>query len=274
MTCHYCRAQNGADEHRCCRCGRRLSDEPVRFPVQMGAAAPALQSEKKPAESAAPPVVGPRLAPVPSLPPQPDGQREPVQPSLFGPMVVSRDGRRPVSRTGQAKSRRLPGTSQQQFEFGEASRALPRKSAAVYGNTPVAPAGQRVAAAAVDALIPLSGFAIFLAVISYMAGPIVLNSATMPVMAAAGLLITLFYRLVYCLGRMDTPGVQWAGLRLVDFDGRRPSRKARAYRLAGGLISGISAGMGLLWSLADEERLTWHDHMSHTFPTPRVVREG
>ena len=31
-----------------------------------------------------------------------------------------------------------------------------------------------------------------------------------------------------------------------------------------------SAGLGLLWSLADEESLTWHDHMSKTFPTIRV----
>jgi hypothetical protein len=23
----------------------------------------------------------------------------------------------------------------------------------------------------------------------------------------------------------------------------------------------------LLWALADEEKLTWHDHMSKTFPT-------
>jgi len=29
---------------------------------------------------------------------------------------------------------------------------------------------------------------------------------------------------------------------------------------------------GLLWSLADEESLAWHDHISRTFPTPRDSR--
>jgi hypothetical protein len=26
--------------------------------------------------------------------------------------------------------------------------------------------------------------------------------------------------------------------------------------------------LGMLWALVDEEALTWHDHMSKTFPTP------
>jgi hypothetical protein len=34
-------------------------------------------------------------------------------------------------------------------------------------------------------------------------------------------------------------------------------------------VSFIAAGIGLLWALVDEERLTWHDYMSKTFPTPR-----
>jgi hypothetical protein len=35
-----------------------------------------------------------------------------------------------------------------------------------------------------------------------------------------------------------------------------------------GWIAVVSAGMGLIWALLDEERLAWHDHMSGTFPTP------
>ena len=35
-----------------------------------------------------------------------------------------------------------------------------------------------------------------------------------------------------------------------------------------GIIGFMAAGLGLVWSLVDEERLTWHDLMSKTFPTP------
>jgi hypothetical protein len=34
------------------------------------------------------------------------------------------------------------------------------------------------------------------------------------------------------------------------------------------VLSLISAGLGLVWALVDEENLTWHDHISKTFPTP------
>jgi hypothetical protein len=54
----------------------------------------------------------------------------------------------------------------------------------------------------------------------------------------------------------------------VDFDGRRPDREQRRMRLVAGLLSLSAAGLGLVWALVDEENLTWHDHISKTFPTP------
>jgi hypothetical protein len=66
---------------------------------------------------------------------------------------------------------------------------------------------------------------------------------------------------------------------LINFDGFPPDGRARALRLMGGWISILSGGLGLVWALLDEEGLTWHDHMSKTFPTLRestsiVVRHG
>jgi hypothetical protein len=29
----------------------------------------------------------------------------------------------------------------------------------------------------------------------------------------------------------------------------------------------LAAGTGLIWALVDEDSLTWHDHISGTFPT-------
>ena len=38
-------------------------------------------------------------------------------------------------------------------------------------------------------------------------------------------------------------------------------------RLGGSVLSFLAAGIGLVWSLVDEDRLTWQDHISSTFPT-------
>jgi hypothetical protein len=54
----------------------------------------------------------------------------------------------------------------------------------------------------------------------------------------------------------------------VNFDGQTPTRAQRFYRTASGFLSLMAGGIGLLWGLVDEETLTWHDHISKTFPTP------
>jgi uncharacterized RDD family membrane protein YckC len=79
--------------------------------------------------------------------------------------------------------------------------------------------------------------------------------------------LALFYRFLWGIADGDTPGMRFAGLRLVDFDGRKPAREARLLRQAAGLLSLGSLGLGLVWALVDEESLTWHDHISKTFPT-------
>jgi uncharacterized RDD family membrane protein YckC len=110
---------------------------------------------------------------------------------------------------------------------------------------------------------------VFAAAFYFTADSVELNLRSLPFFGAAAVLIAIFYRLVCCLGNMDTPGVQWTGMRLVDFDGRLPTRRARARRIGGGLLSLISVGLGLFWALFDEGKLTWHDHMSGTFPMSR-----
>ena len=278
MTCNYCRAQNHADDHRCTRCGRRLSDEPAgrpaMFPVQQSAAAPKLETIEAPVPLPARP--GPQL--VRDLPSAIPASREVVQPSLFGPVAVASTKSVTAAQQQQVPKPRPPRrrsdpTTQGTLDFdatADGSRTLPTSvEATVYCNAPVALTSQRIVAGAIDVLVPLAGFATFAVAFQWMAGSIELSKATAPFFGAAALLIALFYRLVCCLGNMDTPGVQWAGMRLLDFDGRIPGRKARIRRIAGGLLSVISAGLGLIWAVFDEEKLTWHDHMSGTFPTIR-----
>jgi uncharacterized RDD family membrane protein YckC len=123
-------------------------------------------------------------------------------------------------------------------------------------------------AAAVDTSVVLLGLGVFLAIFFLAGGDMVLNRQTTPFLVGVAVVIGMFYRFLWSLANGDTPGMRFAGLRLVDFDGRRPDREQRGVRQVAGILSVLSAGLGLVWALVDEESLTWHDHISKTFPTP------
>jgi uncharacterized RDD family membrane protein YckC len=91
------------------------------------------------------------------------------------------------------------------------------------------------------------------------------------VMCAAAAIIGLLYQSLFLAVRGETPGMQFAGLRLVDFDGRPTTESQLQMRILGAFFSVLPAGLGLLWALVDEESLTWQDHISHTFPTPAAT---
>ncbi len=81
------------------------------------------------------------------------------------------------------------------------------------------------------------------------------------------LTVPLFYKILWAIAGVDTIGMRSAGLHLIDFDGNPPSSTRRYQRLGGSILSFLAAGIGLVWSLVDEDRLTWQDHISSTFPT-------
>ena len=137
----------------------------------------------------------------------------------------------------------------------------------IYCDAPVAMPAHRLIATAVDTSMILVAVGMFLAVFFMSGGDIELTRQNLPFFAAVAIVITLFYRVLWSLGNGDSPGMRFAGLRLVDFDGRPPDREQRAMRQVASLLSVISAGLGLVWALVDEESLTWHDHISKTFPT-------
>ena len=267
MECRYCQASNAEDDHRCRRCGRRLRLTPV---YTTSAAVPALRPEFIESESAdsSKPVAT-------ELPPPP---RRPItyQPSLFSgrelPRVVpfesiSPSVARPLRQQSPARRIRnrkvIPG--QQNLEFARSAKPA---DGVIYCDAPVAVPAHRAMAAALDASLILIATAIF-GIIFYLAGgQLLLNAKTWPVLVAVVAVFVIFYEILWCLAGGDTAGMRWARLTLVDFDGQRPRRKQRLYRLASEILSLLAAGIGLLWALVDEETLTWHDHISKTFPTP------
>lgn len=269
MVCHYCRAQNHAEEHRCSRCGRRLGDAP---PVQRSAAAP--QLEYAPVPDAPPPPAGPQL--VTELPKfLPTEAPRSFQPSLFGPVEVARRGdpvpppRKPAPRPAAGTA---PRAAQQSLDFAPSVDA-PAETG-VYGEATVAIAAHRTVAAAIDTAVILVSIGLFFGTFAAAGHEVVLTKSTVPVYGLAAFAIALFYKLLFCIGNADTLGVQWSGLRLLNFDGRRPTRQQRVRRVVASLVSVLSTGIGFLWVLVDEERLAWHDYISKTFPSPRFRRAG
>jgi len=198
----------------------------------------------------------PKVIPIPTLTPTRPLSRE------------SHSIRRVQTRTA-VRPRRAPSSamsSQQALEFQD---ELPVNAQAdlIYCDAPVALPAHRLVAAAVDTSMVLIGLGIFL-LIFFLGGDLVINRQTAPFLVAVGAVIALFYRSLWYFGNGDTPGMRFAGLQLVDFDGRRPDREQRGMRQVAGLLSLLAAGLGLVWALVDEENLTWHDHISKTFPTP------
>jgi uncharacterized RDD family membrane protein YckC len=267
VTCHYCRAQNDNDNHRCSRCGRRTQD---RTPVQMTAAVPDLETVEMPSPAPAP--LRPQLVTSPSPKRAEVGAQPAYQASLFGPMVASpAQAELPAGTSRRSTPRaRRDYSRQQRLDFEETRTHSTQREVSAYSGAPVAVAAHRLMAAAVDGTLAITALAVFVGTFHFFMGvEVVFSKQMLPVYVAAAGCISLFYRVLFCIANIDTPGIRWTGLCVIDFDGRTPTRKQRWFRLLGGHVGSIAAGIGLAWAMFDEERLTWHDHMSKTFPTPR-----
>ncbi len=138
----------------------------------------------------------------------------------------------------------------------------------IFCNARVAGPAHRLLAAAVDGSVIVIALGAFLGVFHLFGGEVLLTSRTVPLFGAIAAVFCLLYKILWFLADGDSPGMRCARLRLINFDGRRPDREQRLYRIASACISSMAAGLGMLWALVDEESLTWHDHISKTFPTP------
>ncbi len=279
MQCVHCRAWNEEDERRCVRCGRRMHSaaRPASDMVPlMEATAPAF--ETLPGGRPLQDYAGAAAAAAPAL--------EGTQPSLFrepsnGMKVVPIPTLTPRPQHGVERKPRVAGTQrpvrragdfQQSLDFlahAAADRPLGTEvEAVIYCDAPVALPVHRLMAVAADASMIAIALGLFLAIFYLSGGRLVFTKPAMLLFAGVVAAVVFLYRLLWCLGDGDSPGMRFAGLRLVDFDGRRPEREQRTIRLAASVLSMASAGLGLVWALVDEENLTWHDHISKTFPTP------
>ena len=194
---------------------------------------------------------GPKVVPIPTLAPR----HSPVR------------GQRNVTRSSAGRSSRRGSDQQQALDFDGGPLDM-QVEAVIYCDAPVALPLHRFIAAAMDASMILIALGLFLSVFLLAGGQLVLNKHVVPVFAVAIGLMWGLYHAFWCFADGDTPGMRFAGLRVTNFDGRPADRRQRYVRQFAHVLSVLSAGVGLFWAFVDEENLTWHDHISKTFPTP------
>jgi uncharacterized RDD family membrane protein YckC len=146
-------------------------------------------------------------------------------------------------------------------EFQEVPSAAVIRDTAIYQ----APLTLRAMAAVVDG-------SVVLAALSAITFEIVKHVHSLPGMrmaevgAGLGLLMmsALYLGLFNALGK-GTPGMRYARIALCTFEGEIPTRRMRLNRLAALVVSVLPVGIGMLWSIFDEDQLSWHDRLSGTY---------
>lgn len=306
MTCQYCQTWNTDDEHRCRRCGRLLQDMPgppagrsyaVSGAATAAAAAVARREQEPVPEprpnarvtAAAQPALfettpEPRVIPFNSL--TSPKERHAIQERMEG-LANSRSAARqadvaqqprrranpepqsrPVSRAAVARAPKPRPLlqNQQSFHFADESELAPPPAPVISCDAAVAPPVLRIQAALIDALCMLGAAAFAFTPILIWARPLSLDRWTLGWCAALLTAIVAAYPLIWIICGADSVGARAMRLSLVGLDGTSPDSSVRYKRLFAMMVSILAVGVGLLWALFDEDRLTWHDHMSGTFP--------
>jgi uncharacterized RDD family membrane protein YckC len=310
MHCQYCGLINGEDDHRCLRCGRRMTGVVIAAPQSyIGATALAMsispewetERDVSPVRAQAPEQTPLFDAPFAAQPnsshnviPFEQIQRQAASRQAMGqpgPVAKPSEPKLPQPRPSVKKSAPASGQAgngQGNLDFhpntAQGERILATGvPAQVYGDGHVAPPARRLMAGAMDVSMVLIGFGVFAAAariagvylassaaVAEVPGPIFgTGKAVWITMAAAIIFISLLYGLIFAMARRETAGMNWTQLQLVTFDGSPLDGRDRAIRFVSAWLSYCSGGLGLLWALADEEELAFHDHISKTYPAEK-----
>ncbi|HSE48553.1 MAG TPA: RDD family protein [Terriglobales bacterium] len=147
-----------------------------------------------------------------------------------------------------------------------ADPALEYVAASVELPLPVAPMGPRIGAGLIDMLVVLTATALFGMIFMMIAKELPQGRDLGAAALALPGLLWVAYHYAFLVRCGTTVGMQMAQLGLVTFPDDRPvtraQRRARALAMA---VSAMSVWLGFVWAFFDEDRLAWHDRISHTF---------
>jgi uncharacterized RDD family membrane protein YckC/ribosomal protein L40E len=265
QTCLQCGAINGAEARTCCLCDTRLSKNPdaisVPAPAQLRsegnlAVEPDWRSEVfqrvdaynvrrgRPRENR----LQPELAFVQPDSPEPAAEARPKIHSVeAAPATIAR------------------------------SRNIHPKAAVSSYDSPVplvAPLLERRRAGTLDIAFLLFAFAGFLMLFHALGGRFSFSRFDVLVTVATFGLLYAQYVVLFTYFAQATPGMMLRGLRVTSLDGLDPSPRQLLWRSLGYLISAGTMMLGFLWTLWDEDRLSWHDRISQTCITTDAAPMG
>lgn len=153
---------------------------------------------------------------------------------------------------------------QPSLDFAAAAELDPHPSAPLI---PVATLEERSRAGVMDALFLMGSYLGFLILFGSLGGQFTLGKLDAAVYAVTFFLFYVQYFVLFTFFHGSTPGMHLQGLRVVSFDGDAPDSGQLLWRSFGYLVGAAALCLGFLWSLWDEDHLTWQDRISHTYIT-------
>jgi uncharacterized RDD family membrane protein YckC len=289
QTCLQCGAINGAEARTCCLCDTRLSKSPdaisVPAPTQLRsegnlAVEPDWRSEVfqrveaynvrrgRPRENRLQPKLDFCQPVSPAPAPEARAQIHTVE-AAEAPIATRRFRPARVERVEIE-------VEQPSFDFSRSSHVRPKTAISSYDSPVplVAPLLERRRAGALDIAFLLFSFAGFLMLFHALGGRFSLTRFDALVTAAALGLLYAQYVALFTYFAQATPGMMLRGLRVTSLDGLDASPRQLFWRSLGYLISAGTMMLGFLWTLWDEDQLSWHDRISQTCITAETVSVG
>jgi uncharacterized RDD family membrane protein YckC len=163
----------------------------------------------------------------------------------------------------------LPPAAESSFEGVIAQDACSEQS----GLYPVASIDERRIAGLIDAGCLLFAYGGFLTLFGSLGGQFTFSKLSGAVCIATFVIVYLQYFAMFTVFGGTTPGMMLRGLHVVSFSGEEPTPRQMLWRSLGYMLSAGTFFMGFLWAMWDEDALTWHDRLSHTYlcPAPTIA---
>jgi uncharacterized RDD family membrane protein YckC len=150
-------------------------------------------------------------------------------------------------------------------ESGSVTPSKTAQSDSTSGLHLLASIDDRRLAALIDLGCLLFAYGGFLALFGSLGGHFTLSKLSAAVYTTTFAIVYLQYFALFTVFGGTTPGMMMRGLQVVSFSGEPPTPKQMLLRSAGYMLSAGTFFLGFLWSLWDEDELTWHDRLSRTY---------
>jgi uncharacterized RDD family membrane protein YckC len=123
-------------------------------------------------------------------------------------------------------------------------------------------------AALIDGGCLFFAYGAFLALFGSLGGQLTISKISAAVYFATFAFVYVQYFGLFTIFGGTTPGMMTRGLQIINFSGETPTPRQLFLRTVGYLLSAGSFFLGFLWAMWDEDELTWHDRLSHTYLSP------